>query len=489
MSLLVETRNSMAKNPQKAASYYRKGLDAIKLESYAVARTMFEKALELDKGNPDILLKLGQVLITAGFREEAVEVLQRCVKRRPNHPDTLLVLSQAYMGLDQIENMHRTLDKALSWDPTHGVCLHAKVAAHINSGELELAREVLDRAEHIDDPHPLIWMSRGKLARATKNYGEGIDAINALLDHPRALERHKRSGRFELGHLYDAMGEYDKAFESFKLANGGHIAGKGLHAESMIGMWSKDMLASLPRSTVNSERCVFVFGMPRSGTTLTEQILAAHPLVDTVGECPLISQQLNRKTPTNLNQTDVDRYAQEYHDLLDERTESSCTRVIDKHIGGERTLGLISRMLPGSKVIHCLRDPIDSCLSAYFQNFGPNVNYSRDLVMLGQYYKAHRQLMDHWHDVLDLEILQSSYEALVAEPDARARELVAHIGLDFDERCLRFHESKSHVGTASSVQVRRPIYQSSKQRWKHYEKHLGPLLDELGAYAQLDSGT
>jgi len=473
----------MAKNTQKAAQCYLKGVEAIKVENFGVAKIMLTKAYEFDKTNPDIMLRLGQVLIASGFSQEALEVLKRCVKRKPNHPDALLLLSQAHMSVGEIDQMHAVLDKALAWDPTHGACLHAKVTGYINAGELEHAGAVVERAKAIDDPHPLILMSRAKFARATKNYADGIDAAKALLEHPKSADRHKRSARFELGHLYDAIGEYDQAFECFKLANAGHIQGKTVHADSMISMWTPELLSSIPQSTIESHRPVFIAGMPRSGTTLTEQILVAHPEVDGIGECPLTAQMLRRKSPTSLTQSDIDTYAREYLDLIDGQVEPTVTRVIDKHIGAERTLGLISRLFPNAKVIHCQRDPIDTCLSSYFQNFGTNVPFSRDLSMLGKQFVAHQKLMDHWYEVLDLEILQSPYEALVADSETKSRAMVDHLGLEFDDRCLRFHESREHVRTASSVQVRRPIYQSSRQRWRNYEKHIGPLIEQLGEYA------
>ena len=476
----------MAKNTRKAAECFRKGTQAIKVENFGLAKVMLLKAHELDKGNPDIMLRLGQVLIAAGFYDDAVEVLRKCVKRKPNFPDSLLLLSQGLMSLNQIDEMHAVLDKALAWDPTHGACLHAKVTGYINSGQLELASEVAQYAQKIEDPHPLILMSLAKLARAKKEYAIGIDAINALLEHPMAIDRHKRSARFELGHLYDAMGEYDQAFEYFKLANGGHQLGKTLHAESVISMWTPEMLNAIPHASIESHRPVFIVGMPRSGTTLTEQILAAHPQISGIGECPLVAQMLRRRTPTSLTQSDVDGYAQEYLDHQSQLVDDDQLRVIDKHIGAERTLGLVSRLFPNAKVIHCQRDPIDTCLSSYFQNFGMNVPFSRDLTQLGKQFVEYQTLMDHWIDVLDIEIFSSRYEELVADPEPRSRALVAHVGLGFDEACLRFHESRKHVGTASSVQVRSPIYQTSRQRWRHYERHLGALIEQLGDYAHTD---
>ena len=452
-------------------------------EQFGNARGLLEKALRFDKDNPDIMGRLAQLHIAMWNSHEAVDLLRRSLKRRPNHPDTLLLLSRGYMQLGDIDRMHEAIDKALGWDPSHPACLHAKVLSYLYAGEPELAREVLDRYEQIGEPHPLILMARGKLERAEKSYEDAIALFEQILEHDDAFERQKRSARFEIGHCLDALGEHDRAFEFFRIANGGHMPGKVLHASSMIEQWSKELLDSIPAAGTSSQRPVFIVGMPRSGTTLTEQVLSAHPSVDTVGEAALIGHQLVRKGPGSLTGDDISAYANEYLEMLRGRVGEEPARVVDKHMGMERTLGLISRMFPEARVIHCLRDPIDSCLSSYFQNFGTNVNYSRDLRMLGEQYVAHRKVMDHWGETLDLEIMPNRYEEMVADFEPRARALIDHIGLDFHEDCLRFHESKSFVTTASSVQVRSPIYQSSKQRWRNYEKHIGPLIEALGDYA------
>lgn len=473
----------MSRNPQQAAKFFQKGVQALVSEQFGIARGLLLKALTLDKDNPEILSCLGQLYIAIWNSQEAVDVLRRSVKRRPNHADTLLLLSQAYMQLGETDKMHETLDKALTWDPQHGPCVHAKVMGFINAGQVELARQVIDRVEINSDSHTLLLMAGGKLARTQKDYEKAIGYQQQVIDREGGYERHKRSARFEIGHCYDAMGEYDKAFECFRIANGGHLPGHTLHAASLIEMWSKELLDSIPRASTGSQRPVFIVGMPRSGTTLTEQVLAAHPSVGCVGEAPLLGAQLVRKSASSLSGQDIQGYAQEYLEMLDSRVGTGAQRVVDKHIGMERTLGLISRMFPDAKIVHCMRDPIDTCLSSYFQNFGINVTYSRDLTMLGQQYVAHRKVMDHWYEVLDLEIITSRYEDLVSDFEPRTRALIDHIGLEFHERCLRFHESKSLVSTASSVQVRSPVYQSSTQRWRNYEKHIGPLIEALGEYA------
>jgi len=477
----------MPKNPVQAAAFLKKGVHAMRFENYGIARGLFEKALKLDKDNPEIMCRLAQLAIVLWKSEEAIDYARRALKRRANHPDTLLLLSQAYMQIGDLENMHDALDRAITQDPTHDPCVHAKVMAYINSGETEQAERVLERSQVFGETPALIHLARGKVARTKKDYAEAIGHYEQILEHDNVMDRQKRSARYELGHCYDSLGEYDRAFEYFRVANGGHLPGKALHAPSQIEQWSKDVLDAIPDSGNESVRPLFILGMPRSGTTLTEQILASHPEVASVGEAALLGHQYARKGASNLTGQDICSYAEEYLEMLDDRVGTSSTRIVDKHIGMERTLGLISKMFPRARVIHCLRDPIDSCLSSYFQNFGSNVVYSRDLKMLGEQYVAHRRVMDYWYESLGIEILQSRYEDLVADFEPRARALVEHTGLDFHEDCLNFHESKKLVSTASSVQVRSPIYQSSKQRWRNYEKHIGDLIDALGEYADTSS--
>jgi hypothetical protein len=235
---------------------------------------------------------------------------------------------------------------------------------------------------------------------------------------------------------------------------------------------------------------VFIVGMPRSGTSLVEQILSCHPQVHAAGELREISR-LAKDLGLNFEDTDPDvsdsmldgdRFtaASEGHLQSLRARAGDATRVTDKMPYNMVNLGLISLLFAGARVIHCRRDPLDSCVSCYFVNFERGNFHTFDLRHMGLYYRRYERLMTHWRNVLDLAMLDVSYEAHVEDPEGTCREILAFLDLDWDPACLRFHASKRYVKTASRDQVNKPIYRSSVGRWRNYEKHLGPLKEALG---------
>ena len=230
--------------------------------------------------------------------------------------------------------------------------------------------------------------------------------------------------------------------------------------------------------------------MPRSGTTLVEQILASHPAVAGGGELATlmtIASQFNAAGqgglpyPEGVRAIRVDQaeqMAQRYLDHLD-RISKSALRVTDKQPFNFTHLGLAQLLFPAATFIHCQRDPMDTCLSCYFVSFADSFGFASDLGTLGRYYRQYSRLMAHWEDVLPRPVLTVEYEALVTNLESVARGLVAHCGLSWDDRCLRFYETERSVRTPSRWQVRQPIYADSIGRWRRYERHLGPLMAAL----------
>ncbi|MCA9310701.1 MAG: sulfotransferase, partial [Phycisphaerales bacterium] len=235
---------------------------------------------------------------------------------------------------------------------------------------------------------------------------------------------------------------------------------------------------------------VFIVGMPRSGTSLVEQIIDCHPRAHGAGELSAIRQMV-----VNMyHRLKTDRFFPDYLDMVDADllTEfggahlrellslaPGAARIVDKAPGNFVNLGLIAQLYPRARVINCQRDPRDSCLSCYFKSFTFGLQFSNSLESLGRYYNDYERLMAHWHTALDLPILDVQYEDTVKDVETAARRIIDFLGLPWDDACLRFHESDRQVNTASYEQVRQPIYDSSVGRYRPYEAHLKPLLDIL----------
>jgi hypothetical protein len=246
-----------------------------------------------------------------------------------------------------------------------------------------------------------------------------------------------------------------------------------------------------PKSKCTAERPVFIVGMPRSGTTLTEQILASHPDVYGAGEIMVmpsiiknLSSYIRNSGPypdslTKLNSQILDELAADYLKETSKLNQKAI-RFTDKTLVNYLYLGLISLMFPNAHIIHCMRDPRDTCMSIYFQNFDESHYYATSLENLGHYYTEYKKLMAHWKSMLNVKYMEVQYEDLVSNQERVSRDLIDFIGLEWDDRVLRFYDSKRSVVTASYDQVRQKIYTKSTQRWKNYEQHIGPLIKSLG---------
>ena len=316
---------------------------------------------------------------------------------------------------------------------------------------------------------------------------------------------------FELGSLYDAAGNYDAAFDAFRQANTArmhHYDPRAHEAsvETLIGMFPRRETAAFSHADsplLKKVTPIFVVGMPRSGTSLVHETLSAHPSVHSVGESPLVdalARHLLEQTrvtcagedwPGRLGKGVLNRLSEVYIDAALQGqaaapeapaapTAPAAPRtVVDKMPGNLFHLGFVQLLWPNARVIYCDRDPRDSCLSCYFQPFGPGHPYSFDLAHLGHYHKQIARLMEHWRETLDIPILTWSYEAFVADHEAKTRELVAFAGLPWHPHCLQHHKAEPKSYTASYAQIRQPVHRRSVGRHKFYAEHIGTLLSAL----------
>ncbi len=447
---------------------------------YETAISLLREMLEKEPKNAMVLRLLGYALMLFDHMNEAVRHLEFSNKLSPGDPGTLCDLAMTYRRLDRLGDAHKVLDEVLRDDPGHGRAVALKARVLQSRGQSAQAMVIVEKALAVSQD-PSIVMIFGNLSRELKKQGPAIDVIEKTLENS-SLERVKRIDLlFSLGHLYDSVKEYDKAFVSFDMGNKMTDVGQAMNFENHLADWSKEAIDGFSVQPVDGSRSVLVVGMPRSGTTLTEQILGAHPQAGGIGESPVMNEIFGGKVIAALDDQYLANGGRRYLESLDAAySEGKILRVIDKMPENYLFLGLIEKMLPGVRVVHCRRDARDTCLSIYFQRFGPGIRYGQDLGTCAQQYLGYLKTMEHWEGVLDVPVFESRYESLTSGPEPHVRAMLDYVGLEFHRSCLEHHKSKSSVHTASAGQVRQPLYKSSQARWKNYEKHLGPMLEVLG---------
>lgn len=342
----------------------------------------------------------------------------------------------------------------------------------------------------------------GRAVLRTDRRDEGIDWLTKLLEEETdASDERKHQAYNALGHLLDRAKRYDEAMAAFNKSSDATSIEYSEEratrlADLLMSSWTHERMQGIERPNPSGARPVFIVGMPRSGTTLTEQIIDAHPKGYGAGELGLITDlfrdlALDKNNPnaTGPDEYDLEKLAQAAQIYRDETAamanDSSVEVIVDKAPMNFNYLGMIALAFPDAKIIHCQRDPRDNCLSCYFQMLNYGHSYSFNLETCGLFYVQYRRLMRHYTPLLageplNMPIFENVYEDMVANQEQRTRELLEFIGLDFDPACLEFHKSGRVAVTLSNDQVRQPMYKSSTKRYERYAKHLGLLTAALG---------
>lgn len=312
----------------------------------------------------------------------------------------------------------------------------------------------------------------------------------------------KKLLHFSAGKLYDKLKRYEEAFEHYTKANSYTIEAydeerEKAHINELISTFSKDNISHYMRATTDSRRPVFIVGMPRSGTTLTEQILASHNQVFGAGELGsmnrivrTIRQPLSKDTTLHdilrkLDSSGMTDLAQSYLDDINKLNTTS-RYVTDKMPHNFMHLGFINLMFPNARVVYCKRNPLDNILSIYFQNFTEWHSYAHNLIDIGAAYREHIRLMQHWTEVLDIPIMTLNYEDIVMNQEESSRQLLDFCGLQWDDSVLGFHKSARDIKTASYDQVTQPLYHHSVSRWRNYENQMSKLVELFPEYLEQD---
>lgn len=432
----------------------------------AEALEAVRRASELGRDDAELRYILGTAEIETGDVRRGEQELRRAVELNPSSSDALNNLGGALRMLGRMDEAHEAIKKALELDPKSATALfNLAITRRVSPGDPNL---------------PL------------------FDAVEAELPGLRPGER--VSAHFALGKVRSDVGDHDAAFRHF-LA-GGDLKRELVQFDEADLMARFDRLMAMPASVfavtragaTQSDAPIFIVGMPRSGTTLVEQILASHPQVRSVGETDALDRAarpvLDRFESgvldyARISDPEMARIGKAYVDEVGAKAPGA-RKIVDKMPFNFLHLGLIKLALPNARIVHLMRDPLDTCISCFTSLFADGHGYAYNLAELGRVYRKYSEMMAHWRTTLPVNsFLDVQYENVVEDLDAQARRILAYCDLPWDPAVLSFHQGQRVVRTASAAQVREPIYTRSVGRWRVYERHLGPLMAELGSLARI----
>lgn len=491
---------SIQLQPDHAEAHFALAMALSSCFRFTDALPHFEAALRLKPDLTDARLQYAGCLRELGRLPEAFAEYHRLVDQPSPPPGALGGLAMCHYCNGDSAAAIATYERLLERQPDSVIALGGLMEMLERTGDPDAAYALFqERILPSGQLDPTILSVLLRICHRYDCCAQAADTAQQLLRDMPTESADTQALHYALGKFHDRQGDHDTAFRHYHAANAMNNFNfeATAHHERITRLmehFSPQRLADLPRSGIDSELPVFIVGMPRSGTSLTEQILASHPMAHGAGELDEINRLVSglhtrldapRPYPDNLDQLDrqvLHGMAQDYLRPL-RAMDGDAVRISDKMPQNFMHLGMIALLFPRARVIHCRRHPLDTCLSIYFQSFNRVHNYASRLTDLGHYYLEYLRLMAHWQSCLDIEILDLQYEELVGNPRETTRRLIDFAGLEWDEHCLRFHESDRLVITASYDQVRKPLYQDSKYRWKRYEKHLTPLIEVLGDQA------
>jgi len=457
------------------------------LGAFEKALAALGRAIALSPDDPEILKALGQVALMRNAPDSALGFFDKALARQPRAIMAHIGRAEALAALGRQEEALTASEEALRLDPRYATAAAMRGSVLKQLGRLDEAEGAFAHAVQLAPDVPAFHRALGE----TRRYSDGdkrLAPLEALVAREGTLSAaQKVELHFALFKAYDDLGRHEEAFAHLARGNGLYRqtipydeAGVSAFFDGLKQQFTGD--SEQQRAANTSAQPIFIVGMPRSGTSLVEQMLASHAQVFGAGERSwlgdLIGEMLPdypKTVPSDTAQAVGERYSERLRALAPD-----AARITDKLPANFRHLGLIHRALPNAKILHIRRDARDTCFSCYSKLFRSGLNFAYELGELGRYYQAYDRLMAHWHGLLPADrLLDIQYETLVADFEHEAKRIVAFCGLEWDAACLRFYENKRAVRTLSEFQVRRPLFSDSIGRWRPYQPWLRPLLDAL----------
>ena len=503
----------------------QKAIDFFNAGQPMEAKALCEELIAVNDKDPETLCMLSAINGSLGSYEKAVTFARKAISLHPNYTVAYsnlalaLLQTEDLLGLQEavicFENIIKQDDQDYHSYTNLGHALlrlgrnqeaiqFFKKAGQINpdvldavAGEastLEILGDAAGAYERLrpylsDRPvNPKIAIVYGAISKKLNRQQHAIELIEQVLDDEWLNPSDAMRAHFALGPLYDSLDRFDDAFFHYQEGNqlkSNHFD-RFKHSrivDHFTKRFSKHYLQNAQHSTITSNRPIFVVGMPRSGTSLVEQILSTHPDVYGAGELSDINRLVaslpgGKLGNQEISKAELDRCSNDYLEII-HQLDTRAARVVDKSPQNFMNLAHIELFFPNCQIIHCTRDPLDTCLSCYFQCFTAGPSFAFSLEDIGFYYKTYLTMMAHWKKALSLPVYDVTYEDLVADPGKEIRQLLKACDLPWNDKCLEFDKNTRNVLTASYKQVRQPMYKSSIGRWKNYEQHIQPLIRSL----------
>jgi len=467
------------------------------MQAFASGQTqqaeMLCRSVLAEKKRDDLAMALlAQVCNATGKYEESMQLIRNAIAKNNKRADYHGLLGDMLTTKGDFRNALGAYDKALKLQPDHHGVIAGKANTWLRLNEPNKAIKLVEpfiKKGGEDITISIVY------AKALIEGGKPHDAADVLLKHLPAKKEPietRRTLYFVLGKAMEKAGEYNGAFEAYQEGNNLSSTGFDINAcvnmhDDCIKAFPVDSFASMPTSTNCDSGRVFIVGMLRSGSTLTEQIIDAHPNGKGLGELETLPRILNTAFGedllssrwSSLDTAQLDELASAY--LHDAQCNTNETVLVDKQLGNYQFVGVIKKLIPNAKIIHCTRNPLSMGVSCFAQKLPPYTNaWASGLHSIGHFYNEYKRMMLHWNDCLGSAMLEVSYEELVTNQETTTRRILDFCGLDFDPRCIEFWKTGRTVLTLSQDQVRRPMYTSSIARHEQFGELLSPLSDALG---------
>jgi tetratricopeptide (TPR) repeat protein len=490
-------QRALAINPAIADAHYNLGVIYADLNELHAAVLHYERAIELNPTSAEAHNNLANVLCRQHRAQDAVVHYREAVRLKPRYADALRNLGDALQVQKSFEEAIACYRAAAASEPDNATILNRLAAALLVTGEIDEASKTYEAAIALAPQDVGIQLNHAGVRPFRDGDRRLVQLEEAVAREEEFSEEQRIALHFALGKAHADLGDGERSFHHLTIANAmkrrhvGYDEGETLrYMERVRAAFPGELLRARTDDGDHSDAPVFVVGMPRSGTSLVEQILASHPRVFGAGEvndfaatAAMFAERSGGVYPemiAGMVKGSLREFGKAYVERVGRKAAAS-DRFVDKMPSNFLLLGLIHLALPRARIVHVRRDPVDNCLSCYSLLFSEGQPFAYDLAELGRYYRAYDALMQHWRSVLPSgTMLDMRYEDLVGDLEGQARRLVAHCGLQWDEACLSFHKTKRAVETASVVQVRQPIHAGAIGRSRIYGARLAPLVDALG---------